>query len=333
MMKYNKLALVIGICSVLSLTACKKAEEPKAHIKTDQTETSAPISAEKISSERDLMLQAIHHNENKLQEDNCAIDEVDDPEKRLVTGDLNQDGQIDFIYDYSVVSHCGAQATSHMLGIFLKSGSDYVLDSVYPAGLNELNRLNLHDIDAKGQLNVDLDEVKTKMVYKNKDLIQIVDPNKKVIIPIGKDSTIQNSILAKDIESNLYIPEEIECGGFFPDDYNEKRTSIDRYDLSIANDRVAIVGVYGLTAQDQVLVDGKTLDFNMGVQQIQKLFAQNYEQQLTKNQSEKIGSAGPKASQLKYDVMLSVRRKDLDDAFLLYFNQHKLIAVQYFVPC
>ncbi len=320
----------LAVClSVLFGVGCQKqSEHTEPKIKAEQK---SPTAVEK--SPRDLMFNAIRQNNKKLLGDACEIDEFDDSKKKLWLGDLNQDGKTDFIYDYSVINQCGAQTTQHILGIFLNSGSSYQLDSTYDAGLSELNQLNIESIDAKGMIQAKQDDQKVQFIYKDKTLNEVLDPHKKVTIELAKDTTVESSFLASEINQALYVPKEVECGGFFSDDQAEKSATIDRYDLRLADGHVAIMGVYGLTLQDEIRVESKTLTSASTLAQVQQLFKQGYETHTSKNDSAQIGSASDQATKLKYDLMFSARKKSMDDAYLFYFKDNRLIAVQYFIPC
>ena len=279
------------------------------------------------------MLEAIQKNRKALQFGSCAIDELEDDKKQIFVGDLNHDGKQDFIYDYSVIEQCGGQGVSHLLGIFLGDGKQYNFVDIYAVGDTGLYNLKIKSIDKKGIVKAELNDEAIQYVYKNKTLEELEDPNKKTMIQLGKQMASNNSPFATELDHMTYVSNEVECGGFFPDDQAEKSTTIEHYDLRISNDQMVVMGVYGLTKKDQIQILGRTVTSETTLSQVKQLFKTGYKIDESKNSTDTIGAASEDAAKLKYDVMLSINTKDMDDAYLFYFKNNQLIAVQYFIPC
>ncbi len=332
-MENKNILLSLSLCSCLLLIACQKNDQKVSASESQKAQKSENNHVEHKQSERDLMLEAIRKNQKALELESCAIDELDDDKKLIFVGDINHDGKPDFIYDYSIIVQCGGQGTSNILGIFLGDGKQYKFEGTYVVGATILNDLKVHGIDKKGIINGELNDEKVQYIYKNNTLEELEDPNKKVVIQLGKQMASENSPFATELDRMTYVADEVECGGFFPDDQAEKSTTIDHYDLHIANDQMVVMGVFGLTAKDQVQVIGKTVTSATTLSQVKQLFKKEYSLAESKNSTETIGAASEDATKLKYDVMLGIHKIDMDDSYLFYFKNNQLIAVQYFIPC
>lgn len=323
----------MSLSSVAFVSACQKSQDQKPTSGKEQQTASQTELTENKDNARIQMLDAIRKNEKKLLDGRCAIDELEDDKKHLIIGDLNHDGFNDFIYDYTLINQCGGQATSHVLGVFIKQGQEYVFKNIYDAGLSELDQLSVQDIDKKGFVNAISDGEKVKLVYKNNQLELLPDPNKKTVIQLGKQILSKDSPFFGELERMTYVPQEVECGGFFSDDQPEKSTTIDHYSMRISGENVVVMGVYGLTTQDIVQVEGKTVTSVTTLNQVKQLFKSGNRINESKNATQTIGATDENTARLKYDVMLSVNIKDMDDAYLFYFKNNQLIAVEYFIPC
>lgn len=334
-MKYKNILLSLSLCSSLLLIACQKNDQKVSASENKSAQKSENNHVEHKISEHDLMLEAIKKSHKALLGGTCKIvSDLDD--RNLIVGDLNHDGKADFLYGYAKVWECDAQVPLYEYAVFLqnKDGS-YRLASIFTAGMQDhLDRVEFNRIEnniVKGVIPYSEDKV--QYIYKNNTLEKLEDPNKKVVIQLGKQIASENSPFAAELDRMTYVANEVECGGFFPDDQAEKSTTIDHYDLRIANDQMVVMGVFGLTLRDQVQVMGKTVTSSTTLDQVKQLFKTGYSLDESKNSTNTVGSASEDATKLKYDVMLSINTKEMDDAYLFYFKKNQLIAVQYFIPC
>lgn len=334
-MKYKKILTGLSLSSVFLLTACHKADEPKTVSADQHQAASASLSVEK-KSERDLMLEAVAKNKSKFLEGACKIEDLgEEGAHGLISGDLNHDRTNDFLYGYMKFFDCDSQVPAFEYAVFLgdKDGT-FKLNNKFNAGmLDHIDRVEFNKIENNIIQGVAPQlEQKVQYILKDNQLNEVIDPNKKTIIQLGKAISANESPVAGDLDRMAYDSKEVECGEFFTEGA-EKATMIDRYELRVLGDQVAITGVYGLTPQDQIQMLGKTITSATTLAQIKQLFKTGYEFGENKNSSEYIGSASEGAAHLKYDLMVNIRDKNMDDAYLLYFSKNKLIAVQYFIPC
>lgn len=334
-MKYKKMFLSLSLCGSLLLVACQKNDQKVSANESGQKQDVTQHNVAQKKDNKALMLEAIKKSNKELLGGTCKIvSDVDDDS--LIIGDLNHDSKADFLYGYAKVWECDAQVPAYEYAVFLqnKDGS-YRLASIFAAGMQDhLDRVEFNRIEnniIKGV--IPYSEEKVQYIYKNKSLEEIEDPNNKTIIQLGKQMYSNSSPFFGELDRMSYVADEVECGGFFPDDQAEKSTTIDHYDLRIANDQMVVMGVFGLTAKDQVQVMGKTVTSATTLSQVKQLFKTGYSLDESKNSTDTIGAASEDAAKLKYDVMLSINTKDMDDAYLFYFKNNQLIAVKYFIPC
>lgn len=334
-MKYKKMFLSLSLCGSLLLVACQKNDQKVSANESEKAQKTENNHVEHKQSERDLMLQAIQKNKLKLTEGACKIEPLGDGDG-IIVGDLNHDGKNDFLYGYMKFFDCDSQVPAFEYAVFLANKTEpFKLNHVFNAGMfdhidvvefEKIENNVIYGREEKLDKNV-------KYRFENDKLNEIEDPNAKILIQLGKAVNGNDSPVAGALDRMSYLPEEVECGGFFPDDQAEKSTTIDHYDLRIANDQMVVMGVFGLTAKDQVQVMGKTVTSATTLSQVKQLFKTGYSLDESKNSTDTIGAASEDAAKLKYDVMLSINTKDMDDAYLFYFKNNQLIAVKYFIPC
>ncbi|SPL71033.1 hypothetical protein [Acinetobacter stercoris] len=288
----------------------------------------------KVGDKETQILAAIRQKQTELKAGGCEIDELADHEKHILIGDLNQDGINDFIYGYALINNCGGQATSTNYAVFLNKNNQYVLDSIYHAGLSEFNALELDKIIQNGVIIGRAFGNDEKYLYRDKDFIKVIDPNQKLNTSLAKAIKIEKSPFSIQITQALplFTQQNVECGGFFDDDQPEKRVLVDRYILSFTQDEVALLGVTKLTSQDIVDVEDKRLVAGMTTQQVRDLFQTGSQIEVVQREK-KLPDDSDDFSVRDYDSYLRVYKEQSDDAYLFYFKNNKLIAIQYFIPC
>jgi len=335
-MIYKKSLIYFALCSFVFISACQKSKDSTASVEKQAISHAQSRAADKKIPEREFMLKAIYATKNKLLNGNCKVGSFDSENDRLIVGDLNHDGKNDFIYSYATVLECDAQVPLYEYGVYEQiSTGEFKLVSIFNAGMqNDLDRIEFNAI----KNNIVIGEIpysgeKVKYILKGNQLIQLEDLNKKIIIQLGKSVLAKDSPFAAELDRMNYISEVVECGGFFSDDFAEKTATIDHYNLRITEENIAVLGVYGLTAKDEIHVEGKIINSATTLNQLKQLFQSGYKIDESKNLTETIDAEGENATKLKYDLLLSLHKNDLDDIFLFYFKNKQLIAVQYFIPC